>query len=333
MAKELGIDLGTSYLRVVQRGRGIILRDAMAVAVEKRGGAILAMGKEAKSMIGKTPGSILAYKPMKSGVIADCDAVPRMLTRYMEKILPSSSLGRPTAIVGIPCGATEVERRAVEDAVFEAGVRSVALAEEPIAAAIGAGLKLDGTGGCMVIDCGAGTTECAMLSMGGVVNVHSEPVGGDAIDATIASYLRDQYKLLIGPQTAEYLKNAVCSAHPHADRGETMVCGRNLDTGMAKTVTVSSGELRNAIKDDLVSIFKVIRSTLEECPPELAADLYDYGITLTGGLALLPGLDRTLSGFLGVKINMVPKPRDCVAMGLLRMLNGSERHMIHFKTR
>ena len=333
MARELGIDLGTSYLRIVQHGRGIIRRDAMAVAVEKKGGAILATGNAARKMLGKTPKGILAYKPMRAGVIADCDAVPRMLTRYLDVIAPSSAIGRPSAIVGVPCGATEVERRAVEDAVFEAGVRSVALAEEPVAAAIGADMKMNGNGGCMVIDCGGGTTEVAMLSMGGIVVSRSAPVGGDAIDAAIAAYLKSEHSILIGPQTAEFLKNTVCSAHPSADRGTSSVYGRDVDSGMAKTVTVSSEELRNAIVSELRSICEVVRETLEECPPELSADLFDYGITLTGGLSLLPGLDMTMSAYLHVKVNISKNPRDCVALGIQKMLGGAAHDMIHFRTR
>lgn len=333
MNKELGIDLGTSYMRICQKGRGIIRRAPMVVAVDRQTRGILAIGNEAKRMLGKTPSQILAYRPMHDGAIADCDVLPRMLNLVFENLGGGASFTRPSVIVGIPCGATEVERRAVEDAVFDAGARAVALAEEPVAAAIGSGLRMSGSRGCMVVDCGGGTTEVALLSLGGIVKSRSLRLGGDDMDDSIIRYMKEERHILIGEITAETLKKHLGSALPETDRGSLTVHGRDLNTGLAATVEIKPAEIRHAISEEVRQILDVVKNTLEESPPELSADLFDYGIMLTGGLAQLPGLDKAISKHTHVRVTIARHPMDSTCMGLGRMLGGAARDLIRYRSK
>ena len=333
MIKELGVDLGTSYIRICQKGRGIISRTPTVVAVDTKSRGIVAIGAEAKRMIGKTPSQITAYKPIRHGAIADCDVLPDILVALFESLNQGINYARPSMIVGVLNGATEVERRAVENVMFDAGVRSVALVEAPVAAAIGSGLMISGRRGCMIVDCGGGTTEIATLSMGGIVSARSVRIGGDDMDAAIIKYLKDTKEVLIGPQTAETLKNKIGAAHQSVDKGTMTVYGRNIRTGLAATEEVSTAQVREAIKESVTKIVGSITVTLEESTPELAADIYDYGIMLTGGISLLPGLAEEITRTTRIRVTQAKNPLDSTCRGIGRILGGSAGYMPRYKTR
>lgn len=333
--KSIGIDLGTSSTLVYVKGRGIVLREPSVVAVEAKTRNVVAVGNEAKLMLGKTPGSIIAMRPLKDGVIAEFDITAAMLRHYFKKVSGNTLLSRPKVVVCIPYGVTEVEKRAVEDVTLEAGAQSVALIEEPIAAAVGSGLRVDDARGSMIVDIGGGTTEVAVLSLGGIVVSSSERVAGDELDDSIAAYIKRKYNILIGEMTAELLKKRIGSAHPATDHGAMEIRGRNLLTGLPAIVTVTSPEIREAMEDDIFHIVDSIRSTLESTPPELASDIYDTGIMLTGGGAMLAGLDLLVSRATGIRTIVSKAPMDCVALGIGKMIEsiGDMNGIVNYRAR
>lgn len=333
--KSIGIDLGTANTLVYVKGRGIVLREPSVVAVEAKSRKVVAVGSEAKLMLGKTPGSILAMRPLKDGVIAEFDVTAQMLHHYFKKVSGNTIFSRPKVIICIPYGVTEVERRAVEDVTLEAGAQSVALIEEPIAAAFGSGLRVDGARGSMIVDIGGGTTEVAVLSLGGIVMSSSLRIAGDELDEAIVAYIKRKYNVLIGETTAELLKKRIGSIHPATDHGAMEIRGRNLLSGLPAIVTVSSAEIREAMSDEIAHIVECIRSTLENTPPELASDIYDTGIMLSGGGALLAGLDLLISRVTGIRTVVAKNPIDSVAVGIGRVIeSGSDINgLVNYRTR
>lgn len=316
-SKDIGIDLGTANTLVFMKGKGIVMREPSVVAVDVRTEDVLAVGTQAKEMIGRTPGSIVAVRPLKDGVIADFDVTATMLKHFIRKALHNSSFSRPRVVVCIPSGVTEVERRAVEDAARQAGAKDVELIEEPMAAAIGAGLPVAEPTGSMVVDIGGGTAEVAVISLGDIVTSVSVRVAGDKFDEAIISYVKKKYNLLIGERTAEEIKIRIGSAYPTEDtENATMeIKGRNLVDGLPKNVVVSADEVREALGDSLQTIVEAIKNTLEKTPPELSADIIDHGIMLTGGGALLRGLDQLVSRETGMPVHVAERPLDCVVDG------------------
>lgn len=325
-SKDIGIDLGTANTLVFMRGKGIVMREPSVVAVDVRTDEVLAVGKQAKEMLGRTPGSIVAVRPLKDGVIADFDVTAAMLKYFIKKALRSGALARPRIIICIPSGVTEVERRAVEDAARQAGSNNVDLMEEPMAAAVGAGLPVSDATGSMVVDIGGGTTEVAVISMGGIVVSKSVRVAGDEFDQAIIAYVKKKYNLLIGERTAENIKICIGSAYPYENEETVEIKGRNLADGFPKNIILTPQEIREALVDSIVSILDAIRSTLEKTPPELSADIIDRGITLTGGGAMLKGLDRLITIETGMPVHIADNPLDCVAMGAGRILEVNYEH-------
>ena len=294
-SKEIGIDLGTANTLVFLKGKGIIKREPSVVAMDMRTDNVLAVGLQAKNMIGRTPGSIVAVRPLKDGVIADFDVTSSMLKYFICQSVRSMFFSKPRVVICIPSGVTEVERRAVEDAAKQAGAGVVELIEEPMAAAIGAGLPVSEPTGSMVVDIGGGTSEVAVISLGDIVTATSERVAGDKLDEAIISYVKRKYNLLIGERTAEDIKINMGSAVPYDDEGEMSIKGRNLLDGLPKNIVITSSEVREALAEPLKCIVNAVKSTLENTPPELSADIIDHGIMLTGGGALLRGLDTLIS--------------------------------------
>ncbi len=335
MAKLVGIDLGTANTLICTKQKGIVLRAPSVVAISKTDREVVALGSEARRMLGKTPEGILAFRPLKDGVIADPEVTSKMLRAFFEYTDSISLFARPSAIVCIPYGVTEVEKRAVEDATFEAGARSVALIEEPIAAAIGTGLRVGGARGSMIVDIGGGTTEVAVISLGGIVASNSIRVAGDEFDEAIISYLRKRRGILIGVASAEMLKMKIGSAHPSADFGEMEVCGRSLISGLGAVMQISSHEVREAIGESLEQIIFGIKKTLEQTPPELSADIYDFGITLSGGGALLRGIDKLITERTGIKVHIAKKPLESVCAGILRVIQseGKMGNLLQYRGR
>ena len=316
-SKDIGIYLGTANTLVFMKGKGIVMREPSVVAVDVRSDTVLAVGTAAKEMIGRTPGSIVAVRPLKDGVIADFDITATMLKHFIRKVVRSTMFSKPHIVVCIPSGVTEVERRAVEDAARQAGASQVELIEEPMAAAIGAGLPVAEPTGSMVVDIGGGTAEVAVISLGDIVTSCSVRVAGDKFDESIISYVKKKYNLLIGERTAEQIKIAIGSAYPTEDNNGTSVeikC-RNLVDGLPKNVTITAEEVREALSDPLSTIVDAIKSTLEKTPPELSADIIDHGIMLTGGGALLRGLDQLVERETGMPVHVAESPLDCVVDG------------------
>ena len=295
-SKDIGIDLGTANTLVFMRGKGIVMREPSVVAVDVRTDEVLAVGKQAKEMLGRTPGSIVAVRPLKDGVIADFDVTAAMLKYFIKKALRSGALARPRIIICIPSGVTEVERRAVEDAARQAGSNNVDLMEEPMAAAVGAGLPVSDATGSMVVDIGGGTSEVAVISLGDIVTAVSVRMAGDKFDEAIVAYVKKKYNLLIGERTAEEIKMRIGSAFPTEE-------------------TINADEVREALADSVMTVVDAIKETLEQTPPELAADIIDRGIMLTGGGALLKGLDRLVSQETGIPVHVAERPLDCVVEG------------------
>ncbi|MDI6894149.1 MAG: rod shape-determining protein [Bacillota bacterium] len=320
LSHDLGIDLGTANSLVHVRGRGIVLQEPSVVAMERDGRAVLAVGEEAKRMIGRTPGNIVAVRPMKDGVIADFDVTMTMLRYFIHKALPNRGLVRPRVVVAVPSGVTEVERRAVVDATLQAGAREAYLVEEPMAAAIGAGLPVEEPTGNMVVDVGGGTTEVAIISLGGIVTCRSIRVAGDEMDEAIVSYIKRTYNLLVGERTAEEIKIQIGSAFPGYGDQDLEVRGRDLVTGLPRTLRVTAEEIRRALSEPVGAILEAIRTTLERTPPELASDIMDRGIFLTGGGSLLRGLDRLVAEETGMPVHLADDPLLCVARGTGRVL-------------
>lgn len=323
--RDLGIDLGTANTLVHLRGKGIVVNEPSVVAVQKDTGKILAVGNEAKEMIGRTPGNIVAIRPLKDGVIADFYTTQVMLKYFMEKAYKKSFLGlRPRVVICVPSGVTEVERRAVEESAYKAGAKEVYIMEEPMAAAIGAGLPVDEPSGSMVVDIGGGTSEVAVISLGGIVTSKSLRIAGDEFDEAISNYIKKEYNLMIGDRTAEEIKINIGSAYPLEKEEWYEIKGRDLITGLPKTIKVSSTEIRDALKEPVMAIVDVIKQTLEKTPPELAADIMERGIMLTGGGALLKGLDKLISKETGLPVHIAERPLDCVALGAGKALEEIE---------
>ncbi len=321
---DIGIDLGTANTLVYMRGKGIVMREPSVVAVDLKRDEVMAVGREAKEMIGRTPGSISAIRPLKDGVIADFDVTSAMLRHFIKAALKSTWARRPRIIVCIPSGVTEVERRAVEDAARQAGAKDVELIAEPMAAAIGAGLQVEEAAGCMVVDIGGGTSEIAVISLGDIVTFCSVRTAGDDFDDAIVSYIKKKYNLLIGERTAEDIKIAIGSAFPGSeeeDKVEMEVKGRNLVDGLPKNITITAEEVREALADPVTIIVDAIRSTLERTPPELSADIITNGIMLTGGGALLRGLDQLISRETGMPVHVAEDALDCVVTGTGKCLD------------
>lgn len=322
-SKDIGIDLGTANTLVFMKGKGIIMREPSVVAVDIRNDAVRAVGTEAKEMIGRTPGSIQAVRPLKDGVIADFDVTAAMLKRFIREALKNAYLTRANVVICIPSGVTEVERRAVEDAAKQAGARYVELIEEPMAAAIGAGMPVWEPTGSMVVDIGGGTSEVAVISLGDIVTARSVRVAGDDFDEAIINYIKKKYNLLIGERTAEAIKIQIGSAFQYEGEGSMEVKGRNLMDGLPKNIVITAEEVREALNDPLMQIVDAIRSTLEKTPPELSADIIDSGIMLTGGGALLRGLDHLIAQETNMPVNVAENPLDCVVAGTGKRLEVS----------
>jgi len=316
-SQDIGIDLGTANTLVFVKGKGIVIREPSVVAVDVRTQPpkVVAVGAEAKEMIGRTPGSITAVRPLKDGVIADFDVTADMLKAFIKRAISSSPFTRARVMICIPSGVTEVERRAVHDAARSAGAKYVSLIEEPMAAAIGAGLPVSEATGSMVVDIGGGTAEVAVLSLGDIVTSRSARVAGDDFDEAIIAYIKKKYNLLVGERTAEDIKIRIGSAYAYDGEGAMNVKGRNLMGGLPKNVEVTSEEIREALSDPVSQIIDAIRSTLEKTPPELAADIIDHGIMLTGGGALLRGLDKLIEIETKMPVHIAQNPLDCVVDG------------------
>ena len=320
-SKDIGIDLGTANTLVFMKGKGIVMREPSVVAVDVRTDTVLAVGAAAKEMIGRTPGSIVAVRPLKDGVIADFDITATMLKHFIRQTVKPSIFSKPKVIVCIPSGVTDVERRAVEDTARQAGAGDVKLIEEPMAAAIGAGLPVFEPTGSLVVDIGGGTSEVAMISLGDIVTACSVRVAGDKFDESIIQYVKKKYNLLIGERTAEEIKIKIGSAYPYEGEGDMQIKGRNLVDGLPKNVVISAAEVRDALADPLSVIVEAIRSTLEKTPPELSADIIDHGIMLTGGGALLRNLDKVISDQTNMPVFIAENPLDCVAIGTGKALD------------
>ena len=314
-SNDIGIDLGTANSLVYVRDRGIMLREPSVVAVLADTSKVLAVGSEAKRMLGRTPGNIRAVRPMKDGVIADFEITEEMLRYFIQKVRSRSKFVQPRVLVAVPSGITEVETRAVKESALRAGAREVHLIEEPMAAAIGVGIPVQDPSGNMIVDVGGGTTEVAIISLAGIVESRSIKNGGDAMDLAIIQYMKRAYSLLIGERTAEQIKIEVGSAYKLDKELSMDVKGRDLMAGLPKTVTVSSEEIREALMEPVTRIVEVVRTTLERCPPELASDLIDHGIVLAGGGALLRGIDRLLSEETGLPVTVAEDPLSAVANG------------------
>ncbi len=319
-SRDLGIDLGTANTLVYVRGKGIVISEPSVVAIDKRTRRALAVGVEAKMMTGKTPESIVAVRPLKDGVIADFDTVEMMLHYFIRKVHTQRFMSpHPRVVIGIPSGVTEVEKRAAKDAALSAGAREAYTIEEPMAAAIGADLPINEPVGSMIIDIGGGTTEVAVISLGGIVVNHSIRVAGDEIDEAVMNYARQDHGLIIGERTAEMAKITAGSAYPLEEEVRFTLRGRDQITGLPKAVEVSSVELRDAISHPINVIIQVVKTAIEETPPELLSDVMENGITLAGGGALLLGLDRRLQNELRMPVHRAPDPLNCVALGTGRV--------------
>ena len=316
LGRDMAVDLGTANTLVYVRGRGIVLNEPSVVAINQTKGGIVAVGADAKAMIGRTPGNIVAIRPLKDGVIADFDTTERMLRYFIQKVHKRRYFAKPRLIVCVPSGITGVERRAVKEAGYAAGARKVYLIEEPMAAAIGAGLPVHEPTGNMVVDIGGGTTEVAVISLGGIVTSLSLRVGGDELDEAIIQYVKKEYSLMLGERSAENIKCSVGNAFPGPYDDDTVeVRGRDLVTGLPRTVSLSGAEVRRAIDEPVSSIVDSVKTTLDRTPPELAGDIMDRGIVLTGGGALLKGLDERLRHETGMPVIVADQPLDCVAVG------------------
>lgn len=323
-AKDIGIDLGTANTLVHVRGKGIIVREPSVVAINKNSKAILAVGDDAKNMIGRTPGDIVAIRPMKDGVIADFDITQSMLKYFIKRTLSSGIVSKPRVVICVPSGVTEVEKRAVEDATLLAGAKEAYLIEEPMAAAIGSDLPVEEPSGSMIVDIGGGTSEVAVISLGGIVTSKSLRVAGDEFDEAIVHFVKKEYNLLIGERSAEQIKLRIGNAYPKLKEEYMEVRGRDLITGLPKNITISSGEINEALKEPINSIIDSIKFTLEKTPPELASDIMDKGIMLAGGGALLSGLDKLVREETGMPVTIADNPLDCVAIGTGKVLEEIE---------
>jgi rod shape-determining protein MreB len=324
--KDIGIDLGTANTLIYMKGKGIIIREPSVVAVNTKDESASYVGKEAKEIIGKTPGSIVAVRPLKNGVIADFDITTTMLAQFIKKALKGKPFSKARVTVCIPSGVTPVERRAVKDAAELAGAKKVYIIEEPMAAAIGAGLPVSDPVGNMIVDIGGGTSEVAVISMGGIVTSRSIRIAGDELDNAIVGYIRRKFNMLIGERTAEEIKLKIGSAFAGDAVEKMTIRGRNLINGLPENITVTSDDIREALSDPLSKIIDAIKVTLEKTPPELAADIIEQGITLCGGGALLKGLDTLINSETGMPVYIAEYPLDCVAEGTGRVIENYQKY-------
>ena len=317
LGRDMAVDLGTANTLVYVRGRGIVLNEPSVVAINTHTNKIVAVGIDAKRMIGRTPGNIVAVRPLKDGVIADFEVTERMLRYFIQKVHKRRHFAKPRIVVAVPSGITGVEQRAVKEAGYQAGARRVFIIEEPMAAAIGSGLPVHEPTGNMVVDIGGGTTEVAIISLGGIVTSQSVRVGGDELDQAIITFAKKEYSLMLGERTSEEIKIAIGSAHPSGDGEEpnAEIRGRDLVSGLPKTVVISAEEVRRAIEEQVATIVDAVKTTLDKCPPELSGDIMDRGIALTGGGALLKGLDERVREETGMPIHLVDNPLDSVVLG------------------
>ncbi len=320
-SRDMGIDLGTANTLVYVRGKGVVLREPSVVAIRKDDNSILAVGEEAHSMIGRTPGNITAIRPMRDGVIADFDVTQAMLRHFISKAYRRRAFFRPQVVVCVPSGVTEVEKRAVLDATHQAGAREAFLIEETMAAAIGSGLPIEEPTGSMIVDIGGGTSEVAVISLGGVVTSMSIRVGGDEMDEAIVQYVRKQYNLMIGERTAEEVKMKVGTAYERDEEMSMSIRGRDLVSGLPRNIEVNSVEIKGAIEEPVRSIVDAIRTTLEKTPPELASDIMEKGVVIAGGGARLHGFDKLLAEETGMPVFLADEPLDCVVIGAGKVLS------------
>jgi rod shape-determining protein MreB len=321
--RDMAVDLGTANTLVYVRGRGIVLSEPSVVAIDQRTGEVHAVGIEAKRMLGRTPGTISAIRPLKDGVIADFDVTEQMLRHFIQKV-HQNRWAHPRVVVCVPSGVTGVEKRAVEEATLSAGARQAFLIEEPMAAAIGAGLPVAEPTGNMIVDIGGGTSEVAVISLGGIVVAQSIRVGGDELDEAIIAFVKKEHKLMIGSQTAEEVKLEIGSAFPLREEVQAEIRGRDMVSGLPKTVVLGSDEVRAALEEPLGQIIEAVKSTLDRTPPELASDIMDRGIMLAGGGSLLQGLDERLRQETEIPVHVAESPLTCVAVGSGRSLEEFE---------
>lgn len=335
MIKHIGIDLGTANTLLYNRGKGIVMSEPSVVALEKHTGNVIAVGQKARQMLGKTPSSILTFRPLKDGVIADFEVTSIMLHEFFMQIQAISWFNKPNVTISIPYGVTEVEKLAVENAVFEAGARNISLVEEPIAAAIGSGLRVSGNRGNMIVDIGGGTTEVAVISLDGIVASRSLRIAGDEMDNAIIQYMKAVHGVIIGEITAENMKIKIGSAHSSTDKGSMKVYGRSARDNSAVEVEVFSGEIRQAIRTPLDQIVAAIKGTLEDTPPELSADIWECGIMVTGGCALISGIDRMINARTGLKVNISKYPLESVCRGIGRVIesDGRMENVVRYRSR
>jgi rod shape-determining protein MreB len=315
LGRDMAVDLGTANTLVYVRGRGIVLNEPSVVALNTNNGQVVAVGVEAKRMIGRTPANIVAVRPLKDGVIADFDVTERMLRYFIQKVHRRTRMAKPRIVVAVPSGITGVEQSAVKEAGHQAGARKVYIIEEPMAAAIGAGLPVNEPTGNMVVDIGGGTTEVAVISLGGIVTSQSIRIGGDELDEAIITFGKKEHSLMLGERTAEEIKLALGSAFPSKDEPYAEIRGRDLVSGLPKTVLISAAEIRRAIDEPVNLIIDAVKSTLDKCPPELAGDVMDRGIALTGGGALLRGLDQRIREETGMPVHIADSPLESVVLG------------------
>jgi len=326
IGQDIGIDLGTASVLVYIKGKGIVLREPSVVAIDKNTNKLLAVGEEARRMLGRTPGNIVAIRPLRDGVISDYDITERMLKYFINKVCGNNflKLVRPRIIVCVPSGVTEVEKRAVKDAAMQAGARKTYLIEEPIAAAIGAGIDISKACGSMVIDIGGGTSDIAVISLGGTVVSSSIKIAGDKFDEAIVRYMRKKHNIMIGERTAEELKINIGTVYPRVQEVTMDIRGRNLVSGLPKTITVTSSEIMEALEEPVSSIVETVHSVLERTPPELAADISDRGIVMTGGGSLIYGLDKLIQEKTGINVIVADDAVSCVALGTGKALENIE---------
>ena len=324
ISKEIGIDLGTSCTRISIRGRGTVLSEPTVVAINKITGEILAVGNQAKEMLGRTPDSIVAVRPLKDGIIADFEATRMLIQNLVYRVVPKSLFYKPKMIITIPSAITDVEERAVEGVGYKAGAKAVYLMEEVMAAAIGAGLQIDRPEGCMIVDIGGGTSEMAVLSLGGIVTENSVKVAGDKLDRDIVEYIRTKFNVLIGQTEAEEIKKQIGTASSAMTEEKVNIKGRNLSPGLPETVTVTTFDINLAIKDSLEIILKAIKTTLENTPPELSSDVMSKGIVLSGSGSLLKNLDRYINEQTGIPVYIAESPSECVSRGVAMSLDNIE---------
>lgn len=324
ISKDIGVDLGTSNIRIHVKGKGMVLSEPSVVAINRITGEILAVGNQAKEMVGRTPDNIVAVKPLKDGVIADFDGTRMLIQSLISRVVPKSLFSKPRLVVSIPAGITDVEERAVQGVAYKAGAKDVFLMEEAMAAAIGARIKVEQPEGSMIIDIGGGTSEMAVLSLGGIVVTNSIKVAGDKLDRDIIEYIKQNFNVLIGEGEAEEVKKQIGAATASMTEEKMSIKGRNLTTGLPETITVTTEDINKAMSDSLNEILRVLKLTLEQTPPEIAADIMERGIVLSGGCSQIKNLDRFISENTGMPVFLAENPEACVLKGLGMALDSIE---------